>query len=880
MSNYKNKHRLSIKTIALVVLCLFAINNVVLANTTVGASASKNTLAVQSSFQALINEKIEVSLQTQFEILAGIRLLLAGKNYSAVNGLLLETYGGGVEQGKSNIEFLPETERNADEGKAKARFIVKGREDVVFEIEYTDTKTDKVIARSRQHGDEIDVRNAGLQEVLPLEQLHWGNVFQEGDGVSITKIDTHKEVAYLLEIQGLIDYINSLDFGDIDLAERAFIKLWNNEWGLLLDIDRDAKERAYYIFPDTTKRIVIGEKGKVKIVSIEPEKIDEKKIENINNIHLEKYNTSALFIKSIEANVEQKTVQFIFGLVREPEASIETVGVFRAGFHSICVSSATGCKNTPGCKYCKTGEMSRCGDIKKVVGLNKDEFADQIYIVRSFIRDNILEIFGQEKLQFSAMGMGEPLMYVNEIVEAIDKLEKERVISMAIISTTGNIRSLEKMEKKIMNSFTEGNRLPLVQISAQSSDENVRRGLVHNPKYLSELKEVLKFIMRYYKKNNILKQLDVRVTLMKGINDSEEDAIKLAETIFEVSESEEFNNAIHIKINQLNPIGKYEKTTYEQIDTYASAINRLKHPRIFAQRTGGSPGDKAQVERITCGALVGKQMEKVDIFLTEQNCLCAENNDENYLLTRASRHIKKYPVNMHIDLTTISKEEEQLKQNMETLALLIAWHNTFGLNVRYVLENDIDGRGLEILKGKLSEELVLRVGSAYVAGEIIETQDGEKITVKENELIDIRLENIEGIKKDRKISDREYIVALKDDASKPGISIPNYTAAAAMGLSLSALRVARDKLEEQPDTQKEYEQFRSRILDKFRDIYERYDVVANGNDFSEDELELMVMGSSATKLYYAVLYALPPVIKVIEEIHKYHEMMRDVLIAA
>ena len=131
-----------------------------------------------------------------------------------------------------------------------------------------------------------------------------------------------------------------------------------------------------------------------------------------------------------------------------------------------------------------------------------------------------------------------------------------------------------------------------------------------------------------------------------------------------------------------------------------------------------------------------------------------ENNDEGYLLTRASRRLKKQPVNMYIDLTAIPEERNQLEQNMETLAYLIAWHNMFGLNVRYVLENDIDGHALEILKDKLSEELVSCVGSPYVVGEIIETQDGETITVKEDELIDIRLENLESIEKNRIINDR------------------------------------------------------------------------------------------------------------------------------
>ena len=35
---------------------------------------------------------------------------------------------------------------------------------------------------------------------------------------------------------------------------------------------------------------------------------------------------------------------------------------------------------------------------------------------------------------------------------------------------------------------------------------------------------------------------------------------------------------------------------------------------------------------------------------------------------------------------------------------LIAWNNTFGLNIRYILDNDSDGKALEILK-KLTNKI-------------------------------------------------------------------------------------------------------------------------------------------------------------------------------
>lgn len=273
-----------------------------------------------------------------------------------------------------------------------------------------------------------------------------------------------------------------------------------------------------------------------------------------------------------------------------------------------------------------------------------------------------------------------------------------------------------------------------------------------------------------------------------------------------------------------------------------------------------------------------KEEDEMFLLKLEQDIVRKERltlghlNDENYLLINASRYLKS-PVNMHIDLRSVPTEEGQLEENMETLARLIAWHDSYGLDVRYILNHDADGSALRILKGKLKElgelpglnadELLARVGPPHTGDEVI----------------DIKLESMVNLEKNRRISDREYIVALKDDGSA-GISIPNYTAASVMGLSLAALRIAKEKLEEHPEDQKEYELFRGKVLDKFRDIYERFGVIREKKDFSEDELEMMVTGSSNTKLYYTFLYALPPVVKVIEEIFKYHEMMQDLLQAA
>jgi hypothetical protein len=262
--------------------------------------------------------------------------------------------------------------------------------------------------------------------------------------------------------------------------------------------------------------------------------------------------------------------------------------------------------------------------------------------------------------------------------------------------------------------------------------------------------------------------------------------------------------------------------------------------------------------------------------------LSAENSNEKYLLSKTSRYLADYPVNIRIDLTTIPRnnlteeqQTEQLEQNMGTLALLIAHHNKLGLDIRYILEHDTDGiyrdRALEILKLKLVElgaipgidanDLLGRIESPHVGKEVIE----------------LSLKSLAAIKTMQHIPDNTYYVALKDDLEKTGVPIPNYTAAATMGLSLIALFIAKKKAKEK----NEYNELRGNILNVFRSIYKRYAVISEEEKFTADELELMVTGSSDTRLYYTILYALPPIVKAaIEELKKYHESLHLLLQAA
>jgi hypothetical protein len=275
-----------------------------------------------------------------------------------------------------------------------------------------------------------------------------------------------------------------------------------------------------------------------------------------------------------------------------------------------------------------------------------------------------------------------------------------------------------------------------------------------------------------------------------------------------------------------------------------------------------------------------EEKKRASIKAREEKALSEEHYLEASLLRASHEELRGYPVNMHIDLTTIprnglteAQQMEQLGQNMDTIARIIAWHHTFGFDIRYALEHDTDSvyrdRALSILKDSLMklgsipginvDELLLHISQPHAGDRVVE----------------VALKNLEAIKTMQAIPDKTYCVAIKDNVEKTGVAIPNYTAAANMGLSLAALRVAKEK------EKRGYNELRDKILRTFRDIYKKCGIINEENGFTADELDLMVAGSSDTRLYYTILYALPPIMRAaVEELKKYHESLHLLLQAA
>ncbi|MBU0683918.1 MAG: hypothetical protein KJ864_06505, partial [Candidatus Omnitrophica bacterium] len=107
----KREYKPGIKIISIILVCLLCVNNVAWSYSKCAIATKKSTLAPWTVFQkAFMSAEIDISpkleQQIVFEILSGIRLLLADEDRpcSAVNGMLIENYKD-VEGETSKIEF-------------------------------------------------------------------------------------------------------------------------------------------------------------------------------------------------------------------------------------------------------------------------------------------------------------------------------------------------------------------------------------------------------------------------------------------------------------------------------------------------------------------------------------------------------------------------------------------------------------------------------------------------------------------------------------------------------------------------------------------------------------------------------------------------------
>ncbi|PID42252.1 MAG: 23S rRNA (adenine(2503)-C(2))-methyltransferase RlmN [Proteobacteria bacterium] len=258
-------------------------------------------------------------------------------------------------------------------------------------------------------------------------------------------------------------------------------------------------------------------------------------------------------------------------------SSIETVLIPEAGRATLCVSSQIGC--TLNCSFCSTGKQ----------GFNRNlsahEIIGQVWVA--------LRSFGgwdrtKEKpiTNIVMMGMGEPLMNFDNVVDAMDIMMDDFGYCISkrrlTLSTAGVVPAIDRLGDVTDVSLA---------ISLHAPTDDLRDTLVPiNKKW--PIRELLAACHRYLDKLPDRRKITVEYTLIKGLNDQPEHARKLAKIL----------GSLPCKVNLIpfNPFPQsgYQKPDKNQVELFKNSL--LKNGLVTTVRsTRGDDIDAA------CGQLVG-----------------------------------------------------------------------------------------------------------------------------------------------------------------------------------------------------------------------------------------------------------------------------------
>jgi len=223
--------------------------------------------------------------------------------------------------------------------------------------------------------------------------------------------------------------------------------------------------------------------------------------------HLEEnYIIQTLQVEKRIPSKEDKSVKILFRT--QDNHFIETVSMVDGDRHTVCLSSQSGCALD--CSFCATGQLGFERN------LSTGEIVDQLIFVRGNIDQSITNVV--------FMGMGEPFHNYKNVLNAADIFHSPKGFNLAstriTISTAGLLPQIKQF-------ITEKRRYKLA-ISLNAADDRVRNNIMPVNKKWS-IAELIKAGKEY--SNQKKRQIMFEYVLLKGINDSENDALQLAQLL-------------------------------------------------------------------------------------------------------------------------------------------------------------------------------------------------------------------------------------------------------------------------------------------------------------------------------------------------------------
>jgi 23S rRNA (adenine2503-C2)-methyltransferase len=237
-----------------------------------------------------------------------------------------------------------------------------------------------------------------------------------------------------------------------------------------------------------------------------------------------------------EAHARDGTIKALFRTSRDSRPVEAVLMRYRDGRRSLCLSSQSGCPLT--CTFCATGTM------KFGRNLTASEILDQALHFRR-IEDVDHVVF---------MGMGEPMMNLDNVLEACRRLPDVGVTHRrTAISTVGWVPGIDRLAQSDM---------PIrLALSLHAADETLRSQIMPvNDRY--PLRDVLAACDRFYERKK--RMIFIEYVMLAGVNDRYEQAVQLARVL----------DPKKYKINLIpyNPTGSYDGSSRDAIAAFKAAL--------------------------------------------------------------------------------------------------------------------------------------------------------------------------------------------------------------------------------------------------------------------------------------------------------------------
>ncbi|MEL6392147.1 MAG: 23S rRNA (adenine(2503)-C(2))-methyltransferase RlmN [Bacteroidota bacterium] len=291
---------------------------------------------------------------------------------------------------------------------------------------------------------------------------------------------------------------------------------------------------------------------------------------------------------------EQLRTEFTFPVLEVDEVQRSTDGTIKSRFrlhdghliesvlipvpkddrYTVCVSSQVGCSLS--CTFCATGRMKRARN------LTAGEIYDQVVLVNEQCENT----YGRGLTNIVYMGMGEPLLAYQPVMESIERITSEQGLGWSARRITISTAGIAKFIRRLADDNSKVN----LALSLHAADDEKRNEImpINNANKLAILMDALEY---YYKKTR--NRISYEYITFQDFNDSIEDAKRLARLCRRFP--------VRINIIEYNPIDgtSFRKSTEHRIDDFAAYL-RSQKIMVTVRRSRGKDIDAA------CGQLANK----------------------------------------------------------------------------------------------------------------------------------------------------------------------------------------------------------------------------------------------------------------------------------